>query len=450
MNRVVKLNCSGVSIVFLLICIIPQFKQHNDGNTLNIELTDKQEIVSFIEQNLSKLSLEYNKHFNQKWNPTSVENKCNITINDGGSETTGIFLDFNSNNGYAVIGDNLILYDIQTAGESPFLGIASSSYFYSNSYGYYYLMDGDYVSVNKFANKNNDFESAQLTGSHYLGQPAESKGCGDIDDPSLYVNDKYGTGWTLEKSKSLNMDGYTQLELSCYLKHKIEKDKATSTETVGVYSEGNCWFVSAYNVIRFLQQRRWLSMPSKSIKAIYTPSSSEPNLYSKFYDEYGYNKSKKLYYNNKSSWVYERYLSRPTFDFEQLYIDVRQLLNEKYKKVDGGTINETSAVIERIAKKYGYTVDAQENTAWAPFIDSVTQNIDSLVPFLWSTSCDTYGSHTMAVCGYRYYSRTTGWWIFKSKESKVFYEIRDGWSNSPKYFDISGYAGFAAFITLKF
>ena len=327
--------------------------------------------------------------------------------------------------------------------------IDSTSYLFSNYYGYFYYSNNEYVSTKFNIDSDESIINTPLFGKHYDGQDPDSVGCGNIIDTNLYVASKYGTGWTLEKSNSLSMDSYTQYGLSCYLENKIKKDK-TGVEYPDQYSEGSCWFVSAFHILRYMQKTKWTKMPDKGTKISYNPSVQEPNLYHKFFDESGKNKTEKLYYNNKTSFVYKRELRSTNIKFEQLYADVRTVVNDKFKKVDGGTVSETAAIIERVAKKYGYNVDARENPAWAVSIGDGTASINSSKPFLWSTSCDTYGSHAMAVCGYKRYTKTTGWWIFKSEESKLFFELRDGWSTSARYFDISGYVGFGAFITLHF
>ena len=71
------------------------------------------------------------------------------------------------------------------------------------------------------------------------------------------------------------------------------------------------------------------------------------------------------------------------------------------------------------------------------------------LPLLWSTSSGTYGSHTMAVCGFKYYSKTTSWWTFSSTNYVLFYELRDGHSTQPRFFDMTGHYGFAAIINLN-
>lgn len=85
---------------------------------------------------------------------------------------------------------------------------------------------------------------------------------------------------------------------------------------------------------------------------------------------------------------------------------------------------------------------------WGLYADKGIKKLDNNYPLLWSTSSGTYGSHTMAVCGYKYYSKTSGWWIFKVTSYKLFYELRDGHSTDPRFYDILGHVGFSSIISL--
>ena len=79
-------------------------------------------------------------------------------------------------------------------------------------------------------------------------------------------------------------------------KHIIEKDALSSSTS----SEGSCWVISAYNVLQYMADNHWKDMPQQTDMVTYTPSKDEPNIYSKYFDSKGNNKSKLLYYNNKS------------------------------------------------------------------------------------------------------------------------------------------------------
>ena len=410
---------------------------------------DCNRVANFLYDNFPLVVSKYNSETKSSWKATYIEKKLDIVIKEGANETKGIFLDFDDNNGFAVIGDNYTFYNITIFGESPFKNISAACYYYSSITGFYYSINGQFLSADKSSNTVDNFASNySFSSKHYRGQETNAVGCGKITDCNEYVKDKYGDGWSLEKSKRLNMTGYNQFDLSCYIEHQIKKNDA-GVEVLWNYSEGNCWAVSAYTLLQYLAKTKWSRMPSESDYISYKPSNEEKFLYSKYYDSSGNNTTKKLYYENGTFCSYQFECRQETFSFPRLYTDVRSLMNSKYKKISSGTINESSSIIERIAEKYEYTVDAVENLMWKVFASGSEIILDQGGPLLWSTSNDTYGSHTMAVCGYRLYSKTTGWWIFQNKENKLFYEIKDGHTTDSRFFDISGYSGFAAIVSLQ-
>ena len=371
-----------------------------------------------------------------------IENRETITIDDCGTKYEGVFLDFDSDNGYAVVGNDYELLDIATEGYSPFHNLKCDSLFYSVTTGYYYLLGYEYLSVNADNNSDDNFFYNNLNTQHYDGQEKDKTGCGKIEDTDKYVNSRYGSGWSKGKSCSLHMQGYSQSNLSCYRHNKIDGN------TISPYSEGNCWVVSAYTVLQYLADTKWTNMPSNLTYTNYYPISSEPNIYSLYYDQNGNNISKTI--NNNGLCAYEYELKNNSLWCPELYTDVRKHINDKYKKCNSGTIYETSEIIEYVANQYGYHVDAKEHVFWPMYVNEGIKKLDSGSPLLWSTSNCTYNSHTMAVCGYKYYSKTTGWWIFKTTQYKVFYEIRDGHTELPRFFDMTGHVGFGAIISLEF
>ena len=94
------------------------------------------------------------------------------------------------------------------------------------------------------------------------------------------------------------MTGYTQWNLSCY------KENTVSNNSVTRSSEGNCQVVSAYNVLQYLADTKWANstMPKSTSMITYAPSVSEPNIYSR-------------YYNNGNSFVCQYELINRTYYF---------------------------------------------------------------------------------------------------------------------------------------
>lgn len=437
----------GVSILALIIGVL-----YSNGavnvNKENIEEYVKNNPTSvseFIEDNFTKFVDEYNLSLDdseEKWEAKYIENKFPILVNECGAEYEGIFLDFDFDNGYAIVGNDYTFLDFSTVGVSPYEGIVASEYYFSSAVGYYYLKDGNYLSINDENNADESiiYEEA-LSQPTYAGQTDKKTGCGEIRDTYAYVNDKYGDGWILERNNSLAMKSYRQWNYSVYRHNKIKNGIVSSS------SEGNCWVVSAFHVLQYLAETKWTKMPKSYETEAYYPKVSEPNIYSLYYDSRGNNISNKLYVNNTTSNEFE--LIGSAFMWPKLYNQVRRHVDEKYKHIEDGMAWDTSEIIEYIANLYGYGVNAVEHYFWGFYTDTGTYKIDSGLPLIWSTTNDTYGCHSMAVCGYKYYYRTTGWWIFKITQYKLFYELRDGHNDTPRYYDMSGHFGFSVITSLE-
>lgn len=152
-----------------------------------------------------------------------------------------------------------------------------------------------------------------------------------------------------------------------------------------------------------------------------------------------------LTYNNGNNTI-RKNVVKSNIDFPELYVVVRKFVDNEYAKTDSGTIYQTSKIIESVAELYNYKLNAKEHISWGSYVDTGTIELSNGLPLLWSTSSGTYGSHTMAVCGFQYYSKTTSWWTFSSTNYVLFYELRDGHSTQPRFFDMTGHYGFAAII----
>lgn len=455
-QKLIKLkSSSGVSILLLLLSIIgggnPDINEDNISQYLK---GDAVSVSNFIEKNLGKVVNKYNEssESENKWEANYIEKKFPILIKDSEEEYQGMFLDFDNDHGYAVVGNDYTFMSFESSGESPYKNKEGKSYAYSTSTGYFYETDEGMLSVN---DENNANEELVTNAKHYDGQDYNATGCGKIVDTDKYVKDRYGSDWKIESSNSLDMDGFTQDYLSVYLENKIKLYDVNGImkETYVPYTEGNCWFVSAYNVLQYMQKVKWTKMPSSSETKEYNPSIDEPNFYGWYYDSNGNNISELLPYNNGKSAVHRYVLHyNGTINYPKLYTNVRKCIHDVYGKYDGGKIGESCGVIEYIANEYGYYVNAVENFLWMWSCHNVVNQVNSGYPMLWFVYDDaTYNNHAMAVCGYKYYYKWVKYfWFFNKKKTKLFFELRDGQEEAPRYFDISGYGGIGATITLHF
>lgn len=62
-------------------------------------------------------------------------------------------------------------------------------------------------------------------------------------------------------------------------------------------------------------------------------------------------------------------------------------------------------------------------------------------PIIFATSTGVYGSHQIAVFGYRFYKLEKKVLFFNVTEWKCILDVLDGWSASRRYFDITDYNG---------
>ncbi len=109
--------------------------------------------------------------------------------------------------------------------------------------------------------------------------------------------------------------------------------------------------------------------------------------------------------------------------FPKLYTDVRKFVYILTKKVNDGTIYNTANIINVVGRLYGYDFKAKGTIAAGLYSGSGITAINKMLPFVLCTSSASnggYGNHLMAGCGYKIYSKTQGWWIFKTTSYKFF------------------------------
>ncbi len=156
------------------------------------------DVASFIETHFDKVVNEYNLVSDAKWNANSIENRFEIRIDDTDEQYYGEFLDFDGENGYAVVGNDYTFLDFSTIGNSPFMDIQSDEYVYSTISGYLYRSGEDYLNTNPLKNAEGSLDNLILESKRYQGQTADNPGVGHIDKPDAYVKDRYGNGWHLK------------------------------------------------------------------------------------------------------------------------------------------------------------------------------------------------------------------------------------------------------------
>ncbi len=399
-------------------------------------------VADFIEENFALFVEKYNEEIEDSdanWSATGIESRMPIFVLSPDGLEDALFLDFSAEDGYAVLGDNYVMYDFQTEGESPLKDIEADAFAYNVYGGYLYMVDGNYYSIEEQNNSIESYwDSLIMNQQQYDGQEKDQTGCGKIKDTDKYIKSKYGSGWKLNKSGSLPMTGFDQWDLSVYKNNR--KD--------GAISEGNCWVVSAYTVLQYYADEKYSSkMPISSDIVDYDPKTSEPRIYKLYYNKAGNNISGTVTRDGIKYFKYQ--MKNESYKFNKLWAKTREYVDEKYGKINGGTIWETENIIKNVAKDYDVTINTNVSVLWGYTYNNVISSIDRGDAFIWSTSNDTYGSHTMAGCGYKQYIKETKIWFVTHSEYKLFYELRDGHSKEARYYDVNGHVGFSAIIFLE-
>lgn len=462
-----KLNSVFFALLPMLLNIYNVNPTTSPDNIEDIYKKHPEAIVSFISTNFDKFKYEYNLEADVKWKANYIENAYSIIIDNIDDQYEGYFINFDRNNGYAVIGNDLSFLDFQVTGIDPYIDISDNYNIrcYSPSLGYLYWNDERFVNVDNSKETPEDYlESLDTFDNTETGQIKGTSGCGHILNTDKYIEHNYGSGFNLIESKSLTMatgNYTTQYYLSCYKTNKIQNNM------VNKYSEGNCWFVSAYNILQSLadatgdykEKRESMMISKDTVQRMeksnefiyYDPSTLENKYYSTIYDQEGNNISGKAGYVNNDI-VYNKELIGSHIEFPYLYRHVRYYVVNKWNKTDGGTVYNTATIINSIGKQYGYNFKAKGTILAGLYGNKGFSSIKNNLPFglcVSSVSNAGYGSHIMAGCGYKIYLRETGFWIFKVRQYKYFYELRDGHANTAIYLDFSSLFGYGGIIYLN-
>jgi len=214
-----------MAMLFVLNSNVGFYEQEN--GTIGLPDPDCYSVYAFINDNFDLFVEKYNEEneSDEKWTAEGIDGAFPITVKSTEDEQYALLLDFSKDDGYAILGDDYLMFDFQISGESPFIGIEADELFFSVFGEYYYRIEGDYFSVNDEKNSSEDYWLNAEQGRTYDGQESGQTGCGCIKDPDKYVKDKYGSAWSLDRSNSLPMEGFKQGDLSCYQSHEKKRPK---------------------------------------------------------------------------------------------------------------------------------------------------------------------------------------------------------------------------------
>ena len=186
--------------------------------------------------------------------------------------------------------------------------------------------------------------------------------------------------------------------------------------------------VSAYTLLKFYKyDKNYSNLPYGFATRLYNPSIEESELYLE-------KKSEDIY---RIYDIGDYYNSQRRFSY--LYIEARLEAIEISNGISGITVWQSRDILNKVMQNHGYSTRFKIVEIWT--MNTVTSRIDNGEAILWSTENSALGDHTMLVAGYDIYLKETRVLFFTYKTYKNFFEIRDGWSNEPRYYDFNGWNG---------
>lgn len=353
---------------------------------------------------------------------TGTISKCkfySIEILEVDEMVEGILIDFNGDNGYVVVGEDLVVYEFKLNGASI------NDDFEKNDLKYDVLSGFTYEGIEN--NLIYDMALYEVYDTSLDGVASD----GTIEDLPDYVADVYGTSYTVDKSvNATTMTGEKQSNLSVYLKMVVDDQGI-----VHYYSEGNCGLVGPYNLLKFYRTvKGYYNLPTVYTTSAYDPSVQETDFYNEKVAEGNY----KIFDTEQGS--AQRY-------FTPLYVEARLEAIDMNDSTEGLTVWESRDILNNVMENHNYSTRFKIIEVW--LMSTVTSRIDNGEAILWSTIGSAYGDHTMFVAGYDIYVKETKILFVTYRTYKNFFELRDGWNSSARYYDFNGFNGgtvFGAFV----
>ncbi|MGN0814553.1 MAG: hypothetical protein ACI4MH_04890 [Candidatus Coproplasma sp.] len=245
-----KVISCGFSIVFILIAMLGDIGV-SDVNESNIEdyiASDCVAVADFIEDNFEKFVSEYNEASEDEWLASSIEDKKTVTDID--TEEEYIYLDFDNDNGYALVGNEYNFLDFSTTGDLLYTKTPDKLY-WSSYDGFVYQENDEYV---RYDTEYLTEEELNDYSFNYSGKANSkySSGSDVINDIPSYLNSRYGGNWYCDNNASKSLSGYTDVYQNDY----------------AIYdgSEGNCTLSAFYGIFQYLRDNKNLNnLPTANV-----------------------------------------------------------------------------------------------------------------------------------------------------------------------------------------
>lgn len=360
----------------------------------------------------------------------------------------GMYLDFDADNGYAVITTDKKIYGLETSGDLEYLRDGREVY-YSYNDGFMYV--DEYKQFQKYR-QDEDLFADEIIGSpvrknnniafngSITNIEAATYATDGIDDGAVkYPGQSEAGDGEIAPSKindyvAARYPGFTfsakenGMVSSFEYSHQINTSYYVKKYDAFTYSEGNCSLNAMYNVMRDWSKRGYIELPHSKTDNILSTILNDS-----LYATYGKGNKTGKDAEGNYKWVINdgSYLS----DMPALYSNIRSYaLKKGYTPEKGYARSNVPATMEYVANfLYDNNLGVEHTTA----VSTVTTKIwTNRCCYLSISGSSTYGNHGVAAVGYYKYSKETK--IndsYSIMEYMYFYEIADGWHQISQIFD---------------
>jgi hypothetical protein len=384
------------------------------GSLVNEQTTDYscEETVAFIESNFDyfRLAMRGNAPDASSFDASYIEEEIVMGLTDSSEEAA--YLDFDGDNGYAVIGKNLEVFLLVPTGQIV-VDASRGSLIYSRYDGLGYTRSG--IPFEPLGEEASSFDwTGAQSGTHYAGQESGAEGSGKIIRPVEYVAAKYGSGYENYEIRVLQ-SWYFQTQKVFSLYARRNDDGTTSYE-------GNCLLASLYKNLDYIRSTRSASLPSDTVQA----NLSNDSFYASFMSQ-------------TTSDGYPRY-SVYHSECPRLYKEIRDYFrdNDSYT-FDSAHPSKASDCVAYINGLHATAFTTTLVTSWS-FENEVEAAINNIQKYqIWNQVYGTYPNHSMPVVGYSLFRKTTGWWIFTHTDYVKLMGVNDNLIDQERFIDLGAY-----------
>ncbi len=369
------------------------------GLPINEAIVNASETAAFIYDNFSLFQANMCKvcpSFSS-FNASSIEKTSPVHILE--KNENGVLLDFDSDNGFALVGQNYEIFNFSPTGEPP--KINDEDCCYSIEYGWGRLFQDSFFPFEK--RKGSD----ENDGNHLAGGGISSL----IYSPDDYVKKNKGDGFTITLAHSKkDWSFHCQREFSIYARY--------AEPTTKEY-EGNCQIASLYEACEYLLKE---CLSGEYSCLVNSDPESDP-----FYNDFMAKKDK----NGNSVYVISHH------KVPLLYKHLRDWYrdNDSYQ-FDYTHVEKCQESISAISTWLNEPIFCLSST------DCSDQDVDKAVVaqnqvcVIWVNGDDNL-SHAMPVVGKRTYSKIEGWWVFQHTEYFSLLAVNDNIHYTVTYVDPS-------------